>query len=269
MRPFIDRICIAWVVIFAVFLGKAQLATLLFGPDYRLDRHIFMAVLTSALVVPLIVMMRRHVDREPLAYLGLAMDRSAARPLFIGALAWLGPFAVGLAACLGLGLVEIRALASWGEILAFVPLLVVLVFLLEALPEELAFRGYLQTNLGRIVEPWLAVGVQALLFGSWGVAIWLVTAGGIDPAQASLFYVMGVVLGMLRVITGSLWTSIGFHLAFQTVAQLLLNSTRGHFEVDGLAWLQFIAMGALPFGLAITIVGHFYRGRVDWEAKPA
>lgn len=265
----IFRICVVWIALLALFLGKSQFAALLFGPDYSIPRHIVMAVLSTALVVPLIVLARRHLDKAPFAALGLALDGAALKPLLVGVLAWLGPFVLALALCLGFGIVRIEPLVPWSEILAFVPLLVLLVFLLEALPEELGFRGYLQTNLGMLVEPWLAVTIQAALFGSWGVAIWLVTTGGIDPLHASLFYVMGAVLGMLRIITGSLWTGIGFHLAFQTIAQLLLNAERGHFAIEGQFWLQVIALGAVPFSLAIPIVERFYRDRTNWSARPA
>jgi membrane protease YdiL (CAAX protease family) len=269
VRSPVLRVALVWVALLAVFQGKSQLAILLFGPDYAVDRHIVMALLSTALVVPLIVLARRYIDSEPFAELGLELDQSAIRPLLVGILSWLGPFALCLAALLGLGLVEIVALTPWTEILAFLPLLVLLVFLLEALPEELAFRGYIQTNLGKILEPWLAVTVQAALFGSWGVAMWLITSGGLDPLHASLFYVMGAVLGALRIITGSVWTGIGFHLAFQTAAQLLMNAERGHFQIEGVFWLQVLALGAIPFSLAIPIVERFYRDRVNWTARPA
>ena len=149
------------------------------------------------------------------------------------------------------------------------PLLIVLVFLLEALPEELAFRGYLQTNLGKLLAPWLAVAVQAVLFGSWGVALWLITGGGIDVAHASMLYVMGAILGAVRIMSGSVWIGIGVHVAFQTTAQLLLNAERGHFAIEGAMWLQFIALGALPFSLIIPIVERFYPGKILWAARPA
>ena len=268
MQSIIIRISLVWMALQAIFLGKTQLGALIFGPDYDLGRHIFMALLTSALVVPLIVLTQRHFDRQPFAALGLAVDISAAKPFLVGVLAWFAPFLIGLALVSALGPVEIRPIASWGEILAFVPLLILLVFLLEALPEELAFRGYLQNNLGKILEPWLAVIIQAALFGSWGVSLWLITTGGIDLAHASLFYVMGAILGVLRIITGSVWTGIGVHVAFQVTAQLLLNTERGHFAVDGVFWLQIIALGMVPFSMMIPIVERFYRDRVNWNAQP-
>lgn len=267
-QTIIIRISLVWMALLAIFAGKSQLAVLLLGPEYDLARHIFMAVLTTAMTVPLIVMARRSLDREPFADLGLAVDISAVKPMLVGALSWFAPFVLGLGICLGLGLVEIRAIASWGEILAFVPLLIVLVFLLEALPEELAFRGYLQTNLGKLLEPWLAVTIQAALFGSWGAALWLISSGGIDILHASMFYVMAAILGVVRIITGSVWTGIGIHLAFQTMAQLLLNTERGHFSVEGELWLQVIALGMVPFSLIIPIVERFYCDKIDWSAKP-
>lgn len=263
------RVAILWLAVLAVFHAKSVIAIALFGPDYGVDRHIVMALLTTALAVPLVVLARRYLDREPLAGLGLALDLSSLRPFAIGAVAWLLPFAVGVTACLALGLVTVTPLAPWSEILAFVPLLIVLVFLLEALPEELAFRGYIQANLGKILPLWAAVAVQAILFGSWGVALWFLSSGGIEPLHASLFYVMGAILGMLRVITGSVWTGIGFHLAFQTVAQLLLSAERGHFVIENVTLLQVVALGVLPFSVATPFVERFYRGKVAWRDKAA
>jgi hypothetical protein len=59
---------------------------------------------------------------------------------------------------------------------------------------------------------------------------------------------------MVRGSTGSVWTSIGLHVAFQTVAQLLLNTERGHFAVEGVEMLQLVAIGIVPFSLAVLVV---------------
>ncbi len=98
-----------------------------------------MAITTSALIMLLIAMARHVLDREPFVGLGLALDASAIKSLLIGAASWLVPSAVGLVLCLGFSLVDIQVLAEWSEIITFLPLLLLLVFLLEALPEELAF----------------------------------------------------------------------------------------------------------------------------------
>lgn len=263
------RTGLMWLALVVMFYVQSHLANALFGPDYAVGRHFAMAVLATAVTVPLVVLARHYLDREPFAALGLARDPSALRPLMLGALAWLLPFAVGLAICLASGLVAITPLVPLHDIIAFVPLLIVLVFLLEALPEELAFRGYIQANLGKVLPLWAAIAVQAILFGSWGVILWFLLSGGIDPLQGSLFYVMGAILGMLRAITGSVWAAIGFHLAFQTVAQLLMQGERGHFAIEGIFWLQFLALGALPFSLAVPIIERFYREPVAWRQSTA
>ncbi len=46
-------------------------------------------------------------------------------------------------------------------------MLIVLVFLFEALPEELVFRGYMQGNLEQAIGHWGAVLAQAVLFSVW------------------------------------------------------------------------------------------------------
>lgn len=263
------RVAILWLSILALFYATSAIALFLFGPEYSVIRHITMALLTTTLTVSLVMLARRHLDRRPFAGLGLACDMSALRPLAVGAVAWFLPFVIGTLACLAFGLVTITPSAPWSEILAFVPLLIALVFLLEALPEELVFRGYIQATLTSVLPPWAAVAVQAVLFGSWGVALWLITSGGIDPLHASLFYVMGAILGMLRIITGSVWTGIGFHLAFQTMAQLLLNTERGLFIVENAALLQVVALGVLPFSAAVPLVEMVYRHKVEWRQRPA
>ncbi len=95
------RICIVWTALLAIFADEAHIAILVFGPDYGLTRHAVMATTTTALIVPLIVMARRVLDREPFGRLGLALDASAIKSLLIGAASWLVPSAIGLVLCLG------------------------------------------------------------------------------------------------------------------------------------------------------------------------
>src|SRR5690606_33052973 len=124
----------------------------------------------------------------------------------------------------------------------------------EALPEELAFRGYIQANLESRLGYRGAIVAQAVLFAFWGAALWTLASGTIALDRLAMFFFMALVLGMMRGVTGSVWTAIGFHVAFQTVAQLLLNTARGHFAVDGVNMMQLVALGVVPFSLAVLIV---------------
>ncbi len=69
-----------------------------------------------------------------------------------------------------------------------------------------------------------------------------------------MFLFVGLVLGLVRGATGSVWTSIGLHVAFRTVAQLILSTERRHFRIEETDTLQLIALGIVPFSLAVLIV---------------
>lgn len=270
MKPFATvyvRVAIVWIAMLLIWSLLAVARDVIWGAGadgYTLGGHVMSAVLTTALAVPVVILARRAMDRDSVGSLGLRLDRAAVSQFVIGATAFLVPSAIGFAIVLALGWVTITPIASWAEILAFVPLLVVLVFLYEALPEELAFRGYMQTNLATRLSYWTTIIVQAVLFSLWGTALWLFTSGELMLDRLVIFFFMAFLLGILRATTGSVWTTIGFHVAFQTVAQLLLNTARGHFVIEGTDMMQLVALGIVPFSLAAIIVDYLSkRGRPD------
>lgn len=92
-------------------------------------------------------------------------------------------------------------------LLAFVTLVI-----LAPIAEEVLFRGYLYGKLKKYVPVWLAILVSSLLFGAvhgqWNVAF--------DTFAA------GVVMCLLRDITGSLWPAIFLHMLKNGLAYYLL-----------------------------------------------
>jgi membrane protease YdiL (CAAX protease family) len=264
------RVGLLWLVVLVIWLFLGWLRDAVWGSGYAgytLAGHMMSAVLATLLTVPLVMAMQRVFDRASPKDIGLRLSADAVRPFLVGVLAWLAPFALGLWICLGAGWVTVTPTANWAEILAFVPLLVVLVFLLEALPEELVFRGYVYGQLASGMSRLWAVVLQAVLFSAWGAALWTISVGTVPIDRIALFFFMGLVLGMVRVVTGSVWASIGLHVAFQTVAQLLLNETRGHFAIVGADMFQFVALGIVPFSLAVMISGIFYKGPHGWMRR--
>lgn len=258
------RVAIVWIAVVAIWLVLPVLREALWGTGYSLGGHIMSAILATAIAVPVVVLARRLLDGESVRSLGLELSATAVKPFLIGAAAFLIPSALGFAIVLGMGWGSIMPVASWGEILAFVPLLIVLVFLFEALPEELAFRGYMQINLQTRLGYWGAIFAQAALFAVWGAVLWTVAAGAPAVERLVMFFFVALVLGMVRGITGSVWASIGLHVAFQTVAQLLLNTERGHFSTGGVEMIQLVALGIVPFSLAVLVVEVLRaRGRRD------
>lgn len=92
-------------------------------------------------------------------------------------------------------------------ILAFVALVVV-----APVAEEILFRGYLYGKLKKFVPTWVAIIATSILFGAahgaWNVAI--------DT------FALGIMLCLLRELTGSLWSSILLHMAKNSIAFYML-----------------------------------------------
>ena len=76
--------------------------------------------------------------------------------------------------------------------------------------EELAFRGFIQSSLMRVLGTYESVFVSALMFGILHLSI---------PSMPHLFLI-GVVLGWLRVRTGSLYPGMLMHLTHNLLVVL-------------------------------------------------
>jgi sodium transport system permease protein len=81
----------------------------------------------------------------------------------------------------------------------------VLVMVLPAICEELAFRGYVLSGLRHLGSKWWAIGLSAVFFG---IAHTMVIQQSMSAAA------LGLVLGYLAVQTGSLVPCMVFHLAY-------------------------------------------------------
>jgi uncharacterized protein len=253
------RVTAVMAAVTLVWLLTGRGLSLLLGEDYSRLAHLVRAVLTCALAVPVVALARRHLDRRPWSGLGLQPLRTGWRPLLLGMAAWLVPAALGVAVCVAAGWTQVTLRTSVWEAAATAAMLVVLVFLYEALPEELVFRGYLYRNLADTLPRWAAALGQAGLFTLFGVAIG--AAGSID--RVVLFGLFAAVLGYLRALTGSVWTGIGFHLAFQVVAQLT-GPNHGQFTITDLLTFQGVSFVLLPFTLGALLVRAARRGRTGW-----
>lgn len=256
-RPrLVVRVAIVLGAAILIWLVVRRIGDALFGTDYDRGRHVMSAVLTTALVVPMVMVAYRRLDRLPWDAVRRATPRSAARLILIGASAYLIPAALAVTAFLlldrlsvGLDVSPVRAVLS---VLA----LVVLVLLYEALPEELIFRGYLFRNLATALPAWAVVLVQALLFTLFGVAVG--AAGSIE--RVGVFFGFAIVQGILRAVTGSLFVVVGFHLAFQTAEQIV--GPHWHLLIiDDLARLQNLVLGLIPLTLGAATVQLLMRRR--------
>lgn len=82
---------------------------------------------------------------------------------------------------------------------------------LQAIGEELAWRGYLMTRLMRRLGAWPGVVLHGVLWGLWYAPILLVVGPGASVARLAGFVVtcalLGIVLGWLRLASRSIYVS--------------------------------------------------------------
>lgn len=84
--------------------------------------------------------------------------------------------------------------------------------LLAPVAEEVLFRGYLFGALKRYIKPWLTILVTSLIFGF--------VHGNLNLMIDT--FALGLVLGALRQITGSIWSPILLHMTKNGLAFYLL-----------------------------------------------
>jgi membrane protease YdiL (CAAX protease family) len=256
-RPVLGlRVTVVLAAATLIWLAVYRAGDALFGPGYDRGRHVASAVAVTALVVPMILLAGRRLDRLPWSALRRASPRTALQLLLLGAAGYLLPAGVAVAALAATNRLEIALRGGPAEAVLSVAALALLVLLYEALPEELVFRGYLYRNLATALPRWATVLAQAALFALFGLAVG--AASTVD--RVVLFFGFAVVQGVIRAATDTLWVPIGFHLAFQTTEQLA-GPSWDVLTVDDLTLLQEVALGLVPLALGVPVIMLLWSGR--------
>ncbi|MGY0612329.1 CPBP family intramembrane glutamic endopeptidase [Luteimonas sp. A501] len=197
------------------------------------------AGLSCAVLITVLLLAR--FDRLPRAVLGHHGAAANARAFLLGVALWLVPALIGIGLCVALGWATVSLRASPGECLGTLALVGLAVFLVEAFPEELAMRGYVQGMLGTRFPPWVALLLQAALFLGFAWALGAMST----PSQQMLLPGFALILGYARAVGGSVWVPMGVHAAWMTTTQAM-SPGYGLVVVEGLQALQFIAFALLP-----------------------
>jgi ABC-2 type transport system permease protein/sodium transport system permease protein len=121
--------------------------------------------------------------------------------------------------------------------------LAVLPFITAAVCEEFFFRGFLFEALRRTSGPGITIGVTALLFGLTHTAL----GGALGLGQLLPSTLLGVVLGVVCWVSGSIWPGLILHVCHN--ALLVLLSQGGVLPSAGPDWLL---VGAQLVGLTAT-----------------
>ncbi|CKI65445.1 caax amino protease [Mycolicibacterium smegmatis] len=260
--PLAVRIAAVFVGVTAIWMLLGAGVGAILGEEYSRPAHIVRAVGATVLTVPAIFAARRLLDRAPFSGLQLTSVRAGWRPFALGVLCWAVPAAVAGSVVVALGWADLTVAASPGRLVAGVAVLTVLVFLYEALPEELIFRGYFFANVAERWSSTVAVPAQATLFTLWGLAIG--AAESVD--RVVLFFTFACALGVLRAVTGNLWSNIGFHWAFQITAQFLGPSWDA-ITLDDPDLAFGVAISLVPFAVTLIVAGVIARRRRSHAAR--
>lgn len=252
------------MLIIAMIIWKmiAYFNDMFFGQGYSPLNHFIMALITTGLTLSLIQVALK-IDNIAWIQLGLATFKINFYSFLLGFLLWIVPAIIGIFICLYFGWVEITVYTDLPQLLFSLLILFVTVFLIEALPEELIFRGYIYRFLHAIFPHWAVIILQTLLFSLFAYII------GAMYSIEQIQFISGfaIILGIFRAISGNVWTSIGFHVAIMTATQIL-GTTHGHFDVSGMFTLQFFAFILLPSAVGATVLSVIYSNHKWTEKEP-
>jgi len=172
----------------------------------------------------------------------------------------------GLAIAASQGWVTITAWQATPGLFAAIAGQLVIALLYEALPEELTLRGLVYSGLRMRLPAVLAYVGQVGLFVMVPVTVnalqrWSGQTIGVDITlnYVILLLAFGMTLQLWRSLTGSLWASIGFHLAYLTLSrfvvlprgeQALLRYTEHEAETGAL----FVLFGMTVLGTGLVLL---------------
>lgn len=230
----------------AILLWRAALALapLAAFPVHQGERLTF-ALVVSAGILAFTLAAARHRRAWPT---WAPLRRKAVVQFGLGFLCYAGLalIAIGAVVLAGAARIEFEAPPEAGYRLAY---LLALVLLSEALPEELLFRGWLMQALTRSGSPWAAILGQAALFTAFAWAV-----GGVGSLDdASFIACFGLMLGVVRAATGSVWAPMGLHLAFIAAQQSALPQW-DLWSADPHSIVQIICLTLVPFSVVVAML---------------
>lgn len=172
--------------------------------------YVIVCAAVTAMAVVLFRLVCTRVDRRPFAQTGVVATRASVPLFLLGLLVSALVTAVVDVALTRAGLSRDVVHVTPAQFWAGLPGLLAAAFLLQGFPEELAFRGYVLSMFAE--RPVLALGVSSLVFG----VIHLASSGGQQSVAERFLYLgpataMGVLAGVLVIVTRSLWAAVGVH----------------------------------------------------------
>lgn len=161
-----------------------------------------MIILGSITTVILVFVFCKVIDRKELVQLGLTSDTRGTLTGFFLAGALLGIASMILYAIGNLRWIDSNS--NWKELFTMLVMMVLIAF-----SEELAFRGYILGNLLRSFSRW-----PAILFSAAGFVLMHAANPGMEVTAIINLLLGGIVLGQCFTINNNCWMPVAFHFAW-------------------------------------------------------
>lgn len=247
------RVLLTMVAMFAVVLtgslaGSGVLQAL-GAPELAAAAGAHLLVFLLAIVVAWLLM-RRLLEGDRSGYLALGWNNGRAlTATLIGLGAAAASIGAGMLLLIARGDAEFRLLdtsvipdLAWTLVVMFT-----VSVLLQGFPEELLWRGYLQTTLMERLGHWVAVMIGAVGFGVLHVVSMGSGTTVIDKALYVLMAIgLGAACGALRLVTGSTWAAIGFHSGFHLAlrgSEFIVGGGEGGMPIGEMAVVLAVVTG--------------------------
>ncbi|WP_449061792.1 CPBP family intramembrane glutamic endopeptidase [Planomonospora algeriensis] len=219
----------------------------------------------TACAIGLTWCVQRVVEDRSWTELGLAVSRRSIAKASLGAVAGAAAVCAANAACVALGAADWDPDASLASVPAWLTVIVPAALLVQAVPEELWFRGYLFRHLSESLPPWVTIAVTSVLFG----ALHILSQSGSVSLQEKLLYVVqatafGFMLVACRIATGELWLAVGFHAGYDMLNERLITPGEGLYAVNLVCLAAVLTAAAV-----LTLRRRHRRTPLAWRARPA
>ncbi|KJB85782.1 hypothetical protein AZ66_22665 [Paenibacillus sp. E194] len=215
----------------ALFLASSSgdVTVQLFGPSMY-AQYVVKGLVMSGLIVPIILYLYQRLYRMTGVNPKTPVYSWKRGYHFItGALLAIALAALTLIIASSQGLIVIEEWHTPDQWVAALLINVCFAVFYEALPEELGLRGFLYDVLRHRFPAWLSVLLQTLLFVCLTTAVALIQAFvgltpgvSLDISYIVIIFCFGIGLQLLRLWSGSLWASIGFHLTYLEILRFVI-----------------------------------------------
>lgn len=278
----IYKIPVIWflVVIALVFSGWiGEILQNKFGLE-NVTRFAIQAIFMSGIVVPLIWYYRTRIDKGLPKSIGVGNIRQATSKFLLG----FGFIAVPI--IITISSVE---LFGWGSVnfntgdnlLKTLSIGILTAFFFEALPEELAFRGYLYSHLNVHFKRWMSalftiglfvlapITVTGIAYYLLGMEISLGGANTITGSYIITMFIFGTFMQYLRILTKSVWTGIGFHLMFVYINRIIGPGDNNIIQIKDITSetpMQIVLLGSIVIiFIALILYPIVTKNKIGWN----